>query len=72
MWNIISQLWVFIEIMLENVNSGTPRTVNNLVTTVEAHSENFKAISLVELEAKKNKALMMSEQMIAALTEATE
>ncbi len=70
MWKTIAQLWASVGMILETVNSGT-RTVNNLVTTAEAHSENFKAISMAELAAKQAKVEDKTQRKIAALKEAT-
>ncbi len=66
MWKTIAQLWVSIGLIIETVNSGT-RTINNLVTTAEAHSVNFKAISMAELQAKQVSAEVKSAQKIEAL-----
>ncbi len=70
MWKTLAKLWVSIGLGLETVNSAT-RTVNNIVTTAEAHSENFKAISVAELAAKQAKAEKKSATKISQLNEAT-
>ncbi len=69
MWKTLAQLWVSIGLGLETINSAT-RTINNIVTTAERHSENFKAVSIAELAAKQAKAEKKSANKIAELKEA--
>ncbi len=69
MWKTLAQLWVSISLMLETINSGT-RTVNNLVTTAEAHSDHFKSTSMSELDAKRAEVEAKAKARIVALKEA--
>ncbi len=69
MWKTLAQLWVSICLGLETVNSAT-RTINNLVTTAEEHSKNFKAVSMAELATKQKKAEVKAATKIAAIKEA--
>ena len=68
MWKTISKLWLTISLVLETVDSAT-RTLNNVVTTAEMHSENFKAVSIAELQAKQAEAESKAKKKIAALKE---
>ena len=66
MWQSIAQLWVSISLMLTTVNSAT-KTVHNLVSVAEAHSENFKQVSLNELQTKLAQSAAKAKAEQAAL-----
>ncbi len=73
MWRTIARLWGSIGLLLETTDSAV-RTVNNLVTTAEEHSDHFKSVSLAELQAKQAEVLAATSSRIAtaqATTSAT-
>ena len=70
MWQAIARFFLSLTLWLDSADAAA-KTINNLVSTAEAHSASFKEVSMIELEAKKSLAIIEAKKKLQAAKQAT-